>query len=148
MAFGMPQSEQILYKALIQRTDPTGVATAQPKPSLKGPTDRYSVDFAVDLDDLHLKLNPDGAHTGTLNLSMIVYDKYGQVASREDHLVHLDIKPDAYSAFKKNGLQMHGQVVAPRGQYWLRTGVYDQESRKVGTLEVPLSSVKDSVASK
>jgi hypothetical protein len=148
MAFGMPQSEQILYKTLVQRTDSTGVATAQAKPALKGPTDRYSVDFAVDLDDLHLKLQPDGLHTGTLNLSMIVYDKYGQVASREDHLVHLDIKPDAYSVFKKTGLQMHGQVVAPRGQYWLRTGVYDEESRKVGTLEIPLSSVKDSVASK
>jgi VWFA-related protein len=148
MGFGMPQSEQILYKALIQRTDSGAAATAQAKPSLKGPTERYSVDFAVDLDDLHLKLNPDGAHTGTLNLSMVVYDKYGQAASKEEHLVHLDIKPDSYAALKKTGLQIHGQVTVPRGQYWLRTGVYDEESRKVGTLEVPLSSVKDSVASK
>ncbi len=148
MAFGMPQSEQILYKTLVQRKDSTDPATAQAKSSLKGPADRYSVDFAVDLDDLHLKVDPDGLHKGTLNLSMIVYDKYGQVTSREDHLVHLDIKPDAYSVFKKTGLQMHGQIVVPRGQFWLRTGVYDQESRKVGTLEIPLSSVKDSVASK
>jgi hypothetical protein len=29
----------------------------------------------------------------------------------------------------------------PKGQYWLRTGVYDQGSRKVGTMEVALSSV-------
>jgi VWFA-related protein len=148
MAFGMPQSEQILYKTLVQRKDSTDPATAQTKPSLKGPTDRYSVDFAVDLDDLHLTLDPDGLHKGTLNLSMIVYDKYGQVTSREDHLVRLEIKPDAYSVFKKTGLQMHGQVMVPRGQYWLRTGVYDEGSHKVGTLEIPLSSVKDSVASK
>jgi VWFA-related protein len=147
MAFGMPQSEQILYKTLIQRADPTA-ATAQARPSLKGPTDRYSVDFAVDLDDLHLTLDADGLHKGTLNLSMIVYDKFGQVSSKEDHLVNLSIKPDAYSVFKKTGLQMHGQIMVPRGQYWLRTGVYDQETHKVGTLEIPLSSVKDSVASK
>ena len=132
MAFGMPQSEQILYKTLVQRKDSTDPATAQAKPSLKGPTDRYSVDFAVDLDDLHLTLGPDGLHKGTLNLSMIVYDKYGQVANKEDHLVHLEIKPDAYSVFKKTGLQMHGQVMVPRGQYWLRTGVYDEGSHKVG----------------
>ncbi len=147
MAFGMPQSEQILYKTLIQRTDLTAT-TAPARPSLKGPTDHYSVDFAVDLGDLHLKLDTDGLHKGTLNLSMIVYDKFGKVTSREDHLVHLDIKPDAYAVFRKTGLQMHGQIVVPRGQYWLRTGVYDQESHKVGTLETPLSSVKDSVASK
>ncbi|MGC2613865.1 MAG: VWA domain-containing protein [Terracidiphilus sp.] len=148
MAFGMPQSEQILYKTLIQRMDPATTATGQSKPSLKGPTDRYSVDFALDLDDLHLKLDPDGLHRDTLNLSMIVYDKYGQVTSKEEHLVKLEIKPDTYAAFQKTGLQMHGQILVPRGQYWLRTGVYDEASHKVGTLEVPLSSVKDSVASK
>jgi hypothetical protein len=144
MVFGMPTSEQILYKALIQHMPPK----SDSKPSLKGPMDRYSVDFALDLDDLHLKLDPDGLHKGALNLSMIVYDKYGQTTSREDHLVNLSIKPDAYAVFQKTGVQMHGEIMVPKGQFWLRTGVYDQDSRKVGTMEVPLSSIKDSVASK
>ena len=148
MVFGMPQSEQILYKTLIQHMDPNAPGTAPAKPSLKGPSDRYSIDFSLDLDDLNLKLEPDGMHKGTLNLSMIVYDKYGQVTSREDYLVNLDIKPDAYSLFQKTGLQMHGQIMVPKGQSWLRTGVYDEASHKVGTMEVPLSSIKDSVASK
>jgi VWFA-related protein len=144
MVFGMPQSEQILYKTLIQQM-PQGI---DGKPSLKGPTDRYSVDFALNLDDLHLKLDPDGSHKGKLNLSMIIYDKYGQVSSREDHLVNLNIGPDVYPVFQKTGLQMHGEIAVPKGQYWLRTGVYDEGSRKVGTMEVPLSSVKESIASK
>ncbi len=143
MVFGMPQSEQILFKTLIQPMP----QKVDAKPSLKGPTDRYSVDFALDLDDLHLKLDSDGLHKGKLNLSMIVYDKYGQVTSREDHLVNLSIKPDVYVLFKKTGVQMHGEIQVPKGQYWLRTGVYDEESRKVGTMEVPLSSVKESIAS-
>jgi hypothetical protein len=120
---------------------------ADAKPSLKGPTERYSVDFALDLDDLHLKSDPDGSRKGKLNLSMILYDKYGQVTSREDHLVNLNIKPDVYALFRKTGVQMHGEIQVPKGQYWLRTGVYDEGSRKVGTMEVPLSSVKESVAS-
>jgi VWFA-related protein len=144
MVFGMPQSEQILYKTLIQHMD----AKADAKPSLKGPMDRYSIDFAVDLDDLHLKVDPDGLHKGALNLSMIVYDKYGQITSREDHLVNLTIKPDIYSVFQKTGVQLHGEINVPKGQYWLRTGIYDESSRKVGTMEVPFSSIKDSVASK
>ena len=147
MVFGMPTSEQILYKTLIQRINPETDASASGKPSLKGPMERYSIDFAVDLDDLHLKLAPDGLHKGTLNLSMIVYDKYGQTTSREDHLVNLQIKPDVYSVFQKTGVQMHGEINAPKGQYWLRTGVYDEDSRRVGTLEIPLSSVKESLAS-
>ncbi len=148
MVFGMPQSEQILYKTLIQHVDakPDGSATA--KPSLKGPIDRYSIDFALDTDDLDLKVDHDGAREDTLNISMIVYDKYGQLTSRKDHLVRLAIKPDVYSIFKKTGVQLHGEIDVPKGQYWLRTGVYDEASRKVGTMEVPLSSVRESVANK
>jgi hypothetical protein len=144
MVFGMPQSEQILYKAMIQPM----TQKADAKPSLKGPTDRFAVDFALDLSDLHLSLAPDGTHKGTLNLSMIVYDRYGQVASREDHLVNLNIKPDVFAVFQKTGVQMHGEIQVPKGQYWLRTGVYDEASHKVGTMEVPLSSIKESIASK
>lgn len=148
MVFGMPVSEQILYKTLIQHLPPKPDATGSAKPSLKGPMDRYSIDFAVDLGDLGLKLDSDGLHKGTLNLSMVVYDKYGQEISREDHLVKLNIKPDVYTVFQKTGLQLHGEIMVPKGQYWVRTGVYDESSRKVGTLEVPLSSVQDNVASK
>ena len=144
MVFGMPQSEQILYKTLIQPMP----EKADGRPSLKGPTDRYSVDFALDLNDLHLRLSSDGSHKGTLNLSMIIYDKYGQVTTREDHLVNLDIKPEVYALFQKTGVQMHGEIQVPKGQYWLRTGVYDEASHKVGTMEIPLSSVKESLASR
>jgi VWFA-related protein len=146
MVFGMPQSEQILYKTLIRPIPPK---PDQPgAQSSKEPADHYAVDFALDLSDLGLKLDSDGLHKGTLNLSMIVYDKYGQVTSREDHLVKLNIKPDVWTIYQKDGLQLHGQVQVPKGQYWLRTGIYDEGSRKVGTLEIPLSSVHDSVASK
>jgi VWFA-related protein len=144
MVFGMPQSEQILYKTLIQPTP----QKADANPSLKGPIDSYSIDFALDLDNLQLKLDPDGSRKGTLNLSMIVYDKYGQITSREDHLVNLSIKPEIYALFKKTGVQMHREIQVPKGQYWLRTGVYDEASRKVGTMEIPLSSVKESIAVK
>jgi hypothetical protein len=147
MVFGMPQSEQILYKTLIQHVAPKPDTPAA-KLSLKGPTDRYSVDFAVDLKDLNFTLTPNGLHKGKLNISLIVYDKYGQLSSREDHLVDLNVKPDIWTIFEKTGVQLHGEIAAPKGQYWLRTGVYDEASRKVGTMEIPLSSVKDSMASK
>jgi hypothetical protein len=100
------------------------------------------VDFTVTLNDLDLKLSPSGLHTGTLNLSLIVYDKYGQIAMRRDHLVALNIKPDAWETMQKNGgLHLHADLDVPKGQYWLRTGIYDQSTRKVGTMEVPFSVV-------
>jgi hypothetical protein len=71
----------------------------------------------------------------------MVYDRYGNVISREDHLAALNIKPDAYTAFQQTGVQLHAELAVPKGNYWLRTGVYDQGSHKIGSMEVALSSV-------
>jgi VWFA-related protein len=148
MDFGMPQSEQILYKTMIQPLPPQQDAAAPPdtkpqeKPVAKGPTSRYMVNFAIDLSDVRLKEEADGLHTGSLVISMIVYDRYGNIVTRKDHIIALNIKPDIYEIFEKTGVQLRDSVDVPRGQYWLRTGVYDPSTRKVGTLEVPLSAVK------
>jgi hypothetical protein len=73
---------------------------------------------------------------------MVVYDRYGNIVTRKDHIAALNIKPDAYRVFQKTGIQLRDWVEVPKGQYWLRTGVYDAASRRMGTLEVPLSAVK------
>ncbi|UWZ85590.1 VWA domain-containing protein [Occallatibacter riparius] len=136
MDFGLPLTDQILYTERI-------VPAAPSTPSeTSGKSDKYAVDFVVPLTDLDLKLNQDGNRTGTINLGLIVYDKYGQIVSRREHLVALNIKPDAWEIYQKNGgLQLHADVEVPKGQFWLRTGVYDASTRKVGTMEVPFSSV-------
>jgi len=138
MNFGMPETEQILYKTLIQPVPAKADAPADPKAP-----NHYSVDFAVDLKDVDLKQEASGLHTGMLNLSLVVYDRYGNAVSRKDHRVALSIKPDAYAAFQQTGLQLHAEIDVPsKGQYWLRTGLFDASARKVGTMEVPLSEVR------
>jgi VWFA-related protein len=134
MDFGLPQTEQILYTERV-------VPEQQP-PDANTKGERYAVDFVVSLDDLNLKQDPDGTRKGTLTLSLVVYDKYGQIASRREHLVALNIKPDMWETYQKNGgLQLHSDLDIPNGQFWLRTGVYDATSQKVGTMEVPFSAV-------
>ena len=135
MDLGMPQSEQILYKIRMVPEPSAAAATKNEKT-------RYTVDFAIGLKDLDLKLDADGVHQGALNVSLIVYDRYGNIISREDHLAQLNIKPNVYAMFQQAGVQLHAELAVPKGNYWLRTGVYDQRSRKVGTMEFPLSRVE------
>jgi VWFA-related protein len=137
MDLGMPQSEQILYKMRIVPAPP-----AENEPADKKKKDHYSVDFAIDLKDLNLPLGADRMHKGALNVSLVVYDRYGNIINREDHLAELNIKPDAYAMFQNTGVQLHAQLAVPTGNYWLRTGIYDRGSRKVGTMEIPLAAVK------
>jgi VWFA-related protein len=148
MDFGMPQTEQILYKAHVHHGEPRPDAAPAPAPAADSHAERYAIDFALDLNDLGLQQGGDGIRHDTLNISMIVYDRYGQVITREDHIVQLNVKPDVYPIFQKNGVQLHGAVNVPRGDYWLRTGIYDERNHKVGTMEIPLRLVKNDVASK
>jgi VWFA-related protein len=138
MDLGMPSSEQILYKIRVYPAP----AAAAPDAVEKLDATNYKVDFALDTTDLHLEPGPDGLRHGTLNISWVVYDRYGNAVSHEDHLVNLAFKPEVYDAVLKTGVQLHAQLTVPKGEYWLRTGVFDRGSRHVGTMEIPLSAVK------
>jgi VWFA-related protein len=139
MDLGMPQSQQVLYKLRIYPAPPD--ANAPPaKPQDKDKTS-YKIDFAVDASDLHLAPEPDGTRKDQLNISLIVYDRYGNIVSREDHLIPLSFAAQAWDAVQSSGVQLHAKVAVPKGEYWLRTGIFDRGSRKVGTMEVPLAAV-------
>lgn len=135
MDLGMPQSEQILYKIRVYPVPAAG-------PAGKKDAVHYKMDFALDTTDLHLQAGSDGLRHGSLNVSWIVYDRYGNAVGHEDHLVSLAFKPEVYAALLKTGVQLHAQLAVPKGEYWLRTGVFDRGSRRVGTMEIPLSAVK------
>jgi len=141
MDLGMPQSEQILYMVKIQPLAPKADTAAAEPNGAKGAGQGYSVDFAIDLKDLDLKLDSDGLRKGVINVSLIAYDRYGKIAGRRENVVQWNLKPDVYAVYQKAGVPMHFEIELPKGQYWLRMGVYDQGSRKVGTMEVALSSV-------
>ncbi len=157
MDLGMPQSQQVLYKLRVYPA-PVGVATAaqngtpgaQPNPQPSPQQDKspgkdkaaYRIDFAVDAGDIRLVPDAGGTRKGKLNIALIVYDRYGNVVSREDHAVDLSFPAQAWSAIQNAGVQLHAQLTMPaKGNFWLRTGVFDPGSRKVGTMEIPLSAV-------
>jgi VWFA-related protein len=138
MSLGMPQSEQVLFKARVQQA---------PHSDNPADTDRdkahYSIDFAIDRNDLKFAAGPDGLHNGEVNISIIAYDRYGKIVTRRDHRVLLTARPSVWQAYGETGVQLHGEISVPHsGNYWLRTGIYDQASHRVGTMEIPLSAVK------
>jgi hypothetical protein len=133
----MPESEQIGYRVAIM---PAGEAAADAK------TRSYEAEFIVTVDDLKLNVDADETRTGILVVGLTVYDRYGQVVNQQARRAALTLKPDVYAAMKTMGLKLKAKFEAPAGQYWLRTGVYDEGDAKVGTLEIPLAAVKPVVA--
>ncbi|MGA2249259.1 VWA domain-containing protein [Terracidiphilus sp.] len=143
MDLGMPQSQQVLYKLRVYQA-PVDASSAAPNapPNTQQDKTAYKVDFAINASDLSLTPDPDGTRKGKVNISLAVYDRYANVVSHEEHLVDLNFSPDAWAAVQNSGVQLHARLLVPvKGNYWLRTGIFDRTSRKVGTMEIPLSTV-------
>ena len=139
MALGMPESEQIGYRVAIK---PAEEAAADPK------TKSYEAEFIVTVDDLKLSVDADDTRTGILVVGLTVYDRYGQVVKSTGAPRGIDSETGSLCRNEDDGAEVGpGELKAPAGRYWLRTGVYDECDAKVGgTLEIPLAAVKPVVA--
>ncbi len=144
MVRGLPDFTEIVYKAHVARLEPqpkSDAPIAGGNSSLKHPTTRYAVDFAVAVQDLKLDPTADGSRHGTLEVALVAYDPEGIPANWVIRRFPLSIKPDAYAEMLKFGLQTHQEIDVTEGDFFLRTGIHDSGSGKVGTLGIPLTQV-------
>jgi VWFA-related protein len=141
MGRGMPSSAQILYKIRVLPTkDQPGPQSppAGDNRKIKGPVTRYAVDFAILPNDVSLPTGSDGIHQLNVEVSVIAYDHDGDALNWCARSMHAPLKPQLYAAFEKDGIQLHQEIDVPKGEGFLRTGIYDFNTGKAGTLEIPL----------
>ena len=142
MMRGMPEATEIMYAARVVPSSPQPVADtphAGRNAKLTGPTTRYSIDFLIRWTDVKLDAASDGNHTGKLQIETLAYDRAGNALNWAGGVQAMNLKPDVFAAIQKSGVPAHGEIDVPSGKdIYLATGVYDWETGRAGTLEVPL----------
>ncbi|HKU27989.1 MAG TPA: VWA domain-containing protein [Candidatus Sulfotelmatobacter sp.] len=144
MGRNLPDYTQIVYKVLVQPTNPQpapGAARAGNNADLKGPITRLGVDFAVSVDDLRTDPGPDGSRHGNIEVMIVAYDLQGEPQNLVVGRSELRIPAKDYVNVQRAGLQIHKEIDVPKADVFLRTGIYDLNSKSAGTLGVPLRSV-------
>jgi hypothetical protein len=142
MAFGLPESTQVVYKVRVQPSDPQPPAKsphAGANPDLKDPVTRYSVEYAISLNDLALKTSSDGVRHGQIEAMLVAYSLEGEPLNFVVRKFGFALEPDVYAALKQTGFQLQQEIDVPPKNIYLRTGIYDLVSASSGTLGVPLS---------
>jgi VWFA-related protein len=142
---GAPSSTEILYGARVAPVDP------QPKPNaaragknakLTGPTKRYAVDLMIRSTDVKLQLAEDGKRTGKVQVELLAYARDGHALNWQGGTLAMNLAPDVFAAIQRFGVPAHFEIDVPSDRdVFLATGVYDWESGKAGTLEIPIPSV-------
>jgi len=142
MGRNLPDYTQILYKVLVQPSNPQPAPDAPhigSNTEMKGPFTRYSVDFAISVGDLKLDPTPDGSRRGSIEVVLLAYSREGKPLNFVVTQGNVLLQAKDYEIVQKSGLQIHKEIDVPNGYAFLRTGVYDYRTSNAGTLGLPLT---------
>jgi len=138
----MPNFDQIIYKVQVSPKTPQGSANAGHAGSntkLKAPFTRYDVNFAVALPDIAMAAEADGSRHGHIEIMLIAFDIDGNIQNIVKKRSKLSMDARMYTDTQAVGMQIHEEIDVPPGEINLRTGIYDLNSGKCGTVGIPLN---------
>jgi len=142
MTRGMPDATEIVFDASVrpakQQPDPaTPQYVGQLGKSLKPPVTRWSIDVSTSIRSFAFQKNSDGKSKLTVVLAAVAYTIDGQVLNSDTRSFDVELTQQAYQTMLRTGLQGHIDLDVPaRSDAYIRIGVLDPVSGKMGTLEL------------
>jgi VWFA-related protein len=152
MSRSIPTSQDILFDVKVEPSnvppkpdDPPILGTLDPaiKAKLKDkPLARYGFQYTISASQIVFTPGPNGTHKGALELDLAAYDADGKLITGLSQTVSMPLNEARYQEFIKGPFRFFQQIDLPPGQLFLRIGVLDPTSNKVGALEIPLTVPK------
>jgi hypothetical protein len=148
MKRGAPNPTEILFKILVTPSsviNPPAQAI-QKKEGLAAVSlhsqRRYRVDYAVDPEDVHWELDR-GTRSATIEFMIVGYDGDGNIINQATRTVPLRLTDQDIAAAARGGLQLTQEIAMPaKGEFYLRIGVLDKSTNRIGTVEVSTSALQ------
>jgi VWFA-related protein len=145
MLFGAPSATQIIFKIAIDHgTSEEQSVAAENKSAakIKGPFHLYNVHYALNRDSIQFEDGPNGAHSGSFTFDAFLYNQAGDLVNAATSTINADLTADAFNKLKTVGVQFALPISVPvKGDYYLRIGIHDLRSNRVGAVEVPITTI-------
>ena len=97
------------------------------------------IDYAINPRDVIFVGNQDNTRQLSLDLMAVAWDKNGKDAGHSSDSINSSVSAKAYEDVMRSFIPAHQELQLKPGTYTLRLGVVDRNSRKIGTLDVPLT---------
>ena len=126
----------------VSATEPDVAPGNKPGPKTKGPYQRFTVQFGINTADLGCTAPPAGVHHCAFVAMIFVYDADGVLLNSTGGGIHTDVPADQYAGLLKSGIRFHQDISVPvKGEFFLRIGIHDETTNKVGAVELPVAAV-------
>jgi VWFA-related protein len=101
-----------------------------------------TVQIKADARALHLTRTADGLRQGTVEFATLVFDQTGDGVNSLLTTVSLNLSEAEYRKLLTDGLHARQEIAVPvKGNYFLRVGVHDVASDRIGALEIPVDEI-------
>jgi VWFA-related protein len=143
MQRGAPELSQVLFKvralpasdALVHDETVTPGPAGEMAASLKNPQ-RIMVDYWVNPEGLVMNTLPDGRRQVKVELTQVAYDREGIRLNYTDAGMEVDLTPANAEQAAQQGIHLRREIDLPAGLSYLRMGVRDMLSGRIGTVEI------------
>jgi VWFA-related protein len=145
MSRGVPTASQVLFDVRVapstEPVKPSDAVLGTLDAKLTGkPLVRYDILYFLPTRQITFADGPGGTHKCSLAFDVAAYDVYGKrISGLSQTVTSPPLSAEQYRQFMQKPFQLFQQVDLPPGETFLRVGVLDSVSDKVGTLEIPLT---------
>jgi VWFA-related protein len=141
---GLPGATGIFYGVSVERKpgqeqDNSHAASAGQNPQLTGHLTRYTVSFAIRAQDVSFGQAANGNRIARLLIGVKAYGKDGAALNWQASREAANLTPAQYTSIVQTGLPIRIDLDLPANTpAQLVTAVYDWDTTRSGTLEIPL----------
>jgi VWFA-related protein len=137
-----PVATQILFDVGVwpnyTSTTAAGTQTPASAKSKPGKTVPYEIHYGFPASEIAFTEDADGMLHGSLEFDVVAYDVFRRRVALLTQTVKMTLSLKEYDEFAWEPYQFTQQINLPPGQISLHTGILDNVTSKVGTLEIPV----------
>ncbi len=146
MQHGSPELSELTFQTEVRPStdavENSGARNNHLSKNFAGPYRRFMVTFSVNAGAVDCELKPDGTHQCEITFLSCLYDPEGALANDVSSHSEVGIPPDKYAEAPNRNFVFHQEISVPaKGEYYLRMGILDNNSGKLGTIEIPVAAV-------
>jgi hypothetical protein len=136
---------QILFRVHVTQSPASATPSAENKPDPKQmhpPYRHLSIAYTIDVHGIDFTQKADSNYRGAFEYGVNVYNVEGDVINSTANTVSPIVPPAVYQSMLRTGANAHRYIDIPAtGDYFLRIGVHDLTSGRIGAIEIPTSSL-------
>jgi VWFA-related protein len=139
LQFGLPNATGIFYGASVVPSTDNDSEPAGQNAQVKGPLTRYTVSFTVRAQDVSFGQAPNGGRIANLLIGVKAYGKDGSALNWQASREAVELDAAHYQTELESGIPISIALDLPANtSAQIVTAVYDWNTNRSGTLEIPL----------